>query len=93
MDYYSLPTFQHLQLVQLQLKNFSKSQEKEKLKPAERVNRLDHAILLQVPIQATLLQDLILQVPEAGDAHTMVINCTLAQEEAAIIIQETVSNM
>ncbi len=65
-------------------KNFLRSQEKGRLKPAEKADLQD---------QTTLLKDLILQIPEAKDVLTTEISCMLAQEAAAIITQGIVNNM
>ncbi len=73
----------HLPTVLFRLKNFLKNQEKGKLRPAEKANQKDQAILLRRIIQAQ----------EARGAPTTEISCMLAQEAAAIITQGIVNNM
>lgn len=84
MDFYYLQTFPHPPPALLQLKSFLRSQEKERLKPAEKANH---------PAQTILLQDLTLLLPEARDAHTTETSCMLAQEVAATITQGALNNM
>ncbi|BAP29679.1 uncharacterized protein CHSO_0642 [Chryseobacterium sp. StRB126] len=84
MDFYYLQTFPHPLSALLLPKNYLKSQEKERLKPTEKANQQDQAILLQ---------DLIPLLPEARAALTTEINCMWAQEVDVIIILATVNNM
>ncbi len=80
--YYPL-TFPHLQPAHLHPRNLSKSQERGKLKPAEKANQQDLAILHQDPIQAQPVEDVL----------TTEISCTSDHEEAAIITPEILSSM
>lgn len=85
MDFYYLLTFRPLHPALLQQKSYlPKTQEKEKQKPTKKAGQQD---------QATLLQDLILQVPEVRDVLTMGINYMLVQEEAVTTTPEIVRNM
>lgn len=84
MAYYYLQASWHLPTILLQQQNLLKTLEKEKQSQAKKANRKD---------QVTLHQNLILQVQEVKDVLTTEINYMLAQEEAVIIIQETVSSM